>query len=454
MLQRIRGVIERDPRLSRVLHGGASALLSSAVALVVSAISLPLTVRYLGAEQYGIWVTVSTTVVLMSVLDLGIANSLTNMIARAFAADDKAAAQRSYATAFWTCAAVSAIAGVATWALWDHVPWGTLFRVHEARLTHDAEVCAAIAVVFFLLSLPLKLINRVVGGYQETQIANYAALVNSVLGLVAILAVMAWGGSLVALMALYSAMMLAGTVALNVWVVLWKKRWLAPWPSFVSRGSVRELLGTGSGFLLLQISALVVFNSDNVVIAHYLSAADVTPYSVTWRLATYASVLQMALFPSLWPAYSEAYARGDYEWVRRVFWKAARYAMGATGLAVVVLALFGRPLIRWYVGPAAVPSETLILAICVWTLIANAMEIESCLLAAVDRVKLQAILSLAAAGVNIALSIYWVRRIGSVGVVLGTVVSYLLILVWPQSSITWTTLYRPRKRRSEDCVAG
>ena len=54
MLQRIRGVIERDPRLSRVLHGGASALLGSVVALGVSAISLPLTVRYLGAEQYGI----------------------------------------------------------------------------------------------------------------------------------------------------------------------------------------------------------------------------------------------------------------------------------------------------------------------------------------------------------------------------------------------------------------
>ena len=129
MLERIRGVMERDPRLSRVLHGGASALLGRAVALVVSAISLPLTVRYLGAEQYGVWVTVSTTVVLMTVLDLGIANSLTNMIARAYAADDQSAAQRAYATAFWTCVAVSAAAGAAVWAAWGYVPWDTLFRI-------------------------------------------------------------------------------------------------------------------------------------------------------------------------------------------------------------------------------------------------------------------------------------------------------------------------------------
>jgi O-antigen/teichoic acid export membrane protein len=445
LLQRIRGVIERDPRLSRVLHGGASALLGSVVALLVSAISLPLTVRYLGAEQYGIWVTVSTTVVLMSVLDLGIANSLTNMIGKAFAADDKSAAQRSYATALWTCTVVSALAGVAAWALWGYVPWGSLFciPIHAAwaGLAHEAEVCAAIAVAFFLVSLPLKLINRVLGGYQETQIANYASLVNSVLGLVAILGVMAWGGSLVQLMLFYSVMMLGGTLALNVWVVFRRKRWLTPWPTMVSRKSVRELLGTGPGFLLLQISALVVFNSDNVVIAHYLGPAEVTPYSVTMRLATYATVLQMALYPSLWPAYVEASARGDYEWVRRVFWKSARYSMGAAGIAVVVLALFGRPLIGWYVGPAAVPSEALILAICVWTLVATGTELESCLLSALNRVKLQAVLAVVGVTLNLALSIYWVRKIGSVGVVLGTITSYLLVVVIPLSMAVARELY-------------
>lgn len=452
MLERIRGVIERDPRLSRVLHGGASALLGSVVALAVSAITLPLTVRYLGAEQYGIWVTVSTTVVLMSVLDLGIANSLTNMIARAFAADDKSAAQRSYATAWWTCTSVSAAAGVAAWALWGYVPCMSLFRVHEVQLAREAEVCAAIAVAFFLVSLPLKLINRVLGGYQETQIANYASLVNSVLGLIAILGVMAWGGSLVELMLFYSVMMLAGTLALNVWVMLWRKRWMKPWPSMVSPRSVRELLGTGSGFLLLQISALVVFNCDNIIIAHYLGPADVTPYSVTMRLATYATALQMALYPSLWPAYTEAHARGDYEWVRQTFWKTTRYALGAAGIAVVVLALFGRPLIRWYVGPAAVPTESLILAICLWTFIATGTELESCLLSALNRVKVQVVLALIATPLNVVLSIYWAQDYGSVGVVLGTIASYLLVVVIPLSMTVAKELYGSAKNCGKDVL--
>ena len=443
MLQRIRAAVGRDPRLSRIFHGSASALLSRGFALLMSAVSLPLTVRYLGPERYGIWVTVSTTVVMMSVLDLGIANSLTNLISRAYAGDDKLAAQRSYASAFWVSSGASAVFGMIAWAFWKKVPWQLLFHVSRASLAREAEVCVAIAIAFFLLSLPLNLVNRVLSGYQQTQVTNYASLLNSVLGLMAILLVIGMHGSLVDLMVAYSAMMLVGTLGLNVWVLFWNKRWMVPVPQAIHRSTVRELLGSGTGYLLLQLSALVVFNSDNLVIGHYLSAADVTPYSVTWRLVGYAAVLQTALSPALWPAYSEAYARGDYGWVRKTFWRSGRVALGVTVAATLVLTLFGRPLIRWYVGPAAVPSEILIIAICGWTVLSTGMEVESCLLCALDRVKLQSALSLVAAVVNITLSIYWVQRIGSVGVVLGTMVSYLIILVGPQTVLVWRALYRP-----------
>ncbi|HVG26990.1 MAG TPA: oligosaccharide flippase family protein [Acidobacteriaceae bacterium] len=446
MLQRIRTAIERDPRLSRLVRGGVSALASRAVALLVSAVSLPLTVRYLGAEQYGIWVTVSTTVVLMAMLDLGVANSLTNMISRAYAADDREAARRFYASAFWISSGVSAVLGMTCWALWRRVPWGSLFHVHDAHTAMQAELCVAIAVAFILLSLPLNLINRVLGGYQQTQVSNYGTLLNSVLGLVAILGVVATRGSLVELMVVYSGMMLLGTLGLNVWVMFWDKRWLRPSPRAMSREAMRELLGSGLGFFVLQMSALIVFNSDNLVIAHYLSAVDVTPYSVTWRLAGYASVLQSAIMPSLWPAYAEAYARGDYDWVRKMFWRTARFSMGAAATAVLVLMLFGRAIIRVYVGSEGVPSEVLLVAICGWTLLSAGMDLEAYLLAAVDRVKLQGILSGVAAALNIGLSIYLVKRIGSLGVVLGTILSYVLVLVGPQTAIVWRVLYRPPAR--------
>lgn len=102
---------------------------------------------------------------------------------------------------------------------------------------------------------------------------------------------------------------------------------------------------------------------------------------------------------------------------------------------VLMLMLFGRTVIRLWAGPAAVPTMPLLLAMGVWAVISGFMSVESCLLAALNRTGEQALLSIAAAVVNIVLSIALVRPIGSVGVIGGTILSYLLVLVVPQSMI-------------------
>lgn len=443
LISSIRRRLNDDRRLTRILHGGFSALAGRGVALLVNAVTLPLTIRYLGPLQYGIWVTISTTVVMLAVMDLGVANTLTNMISRAYALNDRAAAQRSYATAFWVSMSISVVLGMTGLLIWPRISWGSLFHLQDAALIREVSLCVAIALGFFLLSLPLNLVNRVLSGYQQTQITNYFNLLSNALSLAAILAVIRLHGSLVMLMLFYSGSLLLGSVALNLWVNLWDRKWIMPSPRFIRRTEISDLMSSGMSFFILQLAGIVVFNSDNLIITHYLGAADVTPYSVTWRLAGYAAVLQTAVLPSLWPAYSEAYARGDYDWVRVMFWNTVRVAIGAVTLAVVVLIFCGQWLIRWYAGPSAVPSALLLYAICAWTLLCAGMDLEACLLAALNRVKEMSILGAIAAALNIMLSIYLVKRMGSLGVILGTILSYLLILAVPQTVLTWRALYRP-----------
>ncbi len=442
-LRTLRRLIGADPRLGRILSGGFSGLLGRGAGLLISAITLPLTLRYLGPMRYGIWVTISSTVVMLSVMDLGIANTLTNLISKAYALDDRAMARRYYSTAFWISVGISLTVGAAAALLWPQVNWGSLFHLQNPAEIREVSACVATVLGYFLLSLPLNLVNRVLSGYQRTEITNYFNVLSNLLGLVAIVAAIAVHASLLGLMLMYSCSLLTGSVILNVWVNFWDRRWILPLPQNACRLAARDIFSSGLGFLILQIAGLVVYNSDNLIITHYLGASEVTPYSVTWRLAGYAAVLQAAVFPSLWPAYSEAYARRDYTWVRKTFWRAVKVVMGSVAAAVLVLMICGQSLIRWYVGPAAVPGTLLLYAICGWSLLNAAMDLESCLLAAVNRVRLQGVLGLIAAGLNIALSIFLVKRIGSLGVVLGTILSYLLTVVVPQTVIVWRTLYHP-----------
>jgi O-antigen/teichoic acid export membrane protein len=178
---------------------------------------------------------------------------------------------------------------------------------------------------------------------------------------------------------------------------------------------------------------MVVFSTDNIIVSHYLGAAEVTPYSVTWRVVSFGSALQVLVFPALWPAYTEAYARGEVEWIRRTYAIAMRITIALNVAWAVFLVVFGRLGIRLWAGHAAVPPRFLLLAMAFWSVIAGFMTAQSCFLGALNRTRVQAIASALAAAVNVALSIVLVVRIGSLGVILGTIISYLLVLVVPQS---------------------
>ena len=429
-------------RRRALLHGLFSGSISRLIAIGVSFITVPLTLRFLGPERYGIWITLSTTVALLGVLDLGIANTLTTLISQAFAADDKHSARRYSASAFWMTVTFSILASSAGVIAWEHINWANLLHLSSPAITQEARLAALIVFLSFCINLPFSIIAKLLAGYQEVKTANYLNSIGSVIGLFAIIAVMHLNGGIPTLAAVYSGAITATNIGGALWLFLHHKRWLMPVPWAVSPSAVRALAGTGLAFFIIQLNGIVVFSSDNLVISHYLGPVDVTPYSIVWRLTGYAAILQTVLFPSLWPAYSEAYFRGDYAWVRRTFWAAARATMAIAIPAALGMLLLGRPFIRIWAGAAAVPSFLLLALMCVWTTMSAAMNLQACLMAAVHRIRLQAVLSVFAAVLNLVFSVYFARRIGSAGVILGTILAHVLVLVVPQTVIAHRILYR------------
>lgn len=431
-LQRIRQRITEDPRLARIVHGSASGLLGKLFALAVSAVTLPLTVRYLGKLEYGIWVTISNSVVMLAVLDLGVANTLTTFIAQAHAEDDKAKAQSYFATAVWVSFGIALLLAPLSYLGWHLINWGSLLHLSDPVLISQAKFCVAAAVGFLLLSLPMNLANRVLSGYQEVHIANYFAMANSVLGLLAVIVTIAMKGTIVHLTLAYSIGMLIGSLALNIWLMVWKRPWIRPWPTKVRPAIVRAMFGQGSLFFVLQLTSLVVYNSDNLVITHYLSAAEVTPYSIAYKLTSYATLAQSMMVLSLWPAFTEAYHKRQLDWVQNTYHSINRKTLGAVAALAVFLGIIGRPLIHFWAGPSAVPGVALLWLMVFYAILVAATTNQALLLTATGRLRLEATVAVLAAITNLGLSIYLVKIIGPEGVILSTILSFLVLMLLPQ----------------------
>jgi O-antigen/teichoic acid export membrane protein len=428
-------------RTKRLLEGTIFTVASKVLVFLVGFLSVPLTVRYLGTEGFGIWTTVSTILAMLLMMDLGVANALTNLISQAFAGDSREHASRYATTALFLMVGLAGLLGLAGWAVWPHIHWPALFDL-PAQSPNRTLVGRAVGASFllFLIGLPANLAPRILGGYQEVRIATLFQSLGSIGNLVSIVLLIHFHAGLVALVTASSAALVGANLICLLWIWYAHKPWLRPRRLHLSATAARMMIQSGSEFFLLQLAALVVFNSDNLVVTHYLGPAEVASYSVAWKLVSYAALAQTLMAPALWPAYSEAFARNDLPWVRRTFLRTLWLTMGAALLCCTAFAFFGRWIIQVWATRAAVPDERLLLLMCGWTLISTFMNNTSTVLVAKGETRLQAWCSVLAAIANLGLSIYWVQRIGAVGVVLGTIASYLAVLIVPQTWKVWQVL--------------
>jgi O-antigen/teichoic acid export membrane protein len=115
----------------------SSSFVTKALNVLISFLSVPLTVHYLGAERYGVWLTISSLLTWMSMTDFGLAgNALVNVLAEASGREDREGAQHYAASAFWALTGVGVATGIVAAATFRLIPWREVFRVSAATSTH------------------------------------------------------------------------------------------------------------------------------------------------------------------------------------------------------------------------------------------------------------------------------------------------------------------------------
>lgn len=423
------------PRGRRVAAAVASGAAARVLSATIAMLALPLTVRYLGPERFGVWATATSSVVLLSLLDLGIASTLTNHIARTAASGERATAARYFTNALAGTSVLAFLTGALIAAAWPHLNWVRILNVGPGISSSEVGATVAAGIAIVLLGLPASLVGRVFAGYQEVHRYNLVIAAGALANLGGLVVGLALHVNMPTLFVLANGWtVVANALALLV-IVRRDKPWLRPRWAGLDWDIAKELVSAGSGFFLLQIAGAVVFSSDNVVLSHFLGPAQVTPYNVTWRVVGLCAVLQGLVFPALWPAYADAHARGDMAWVRRTFWLTMKTTLALNLLFALLLLAVGRPVIRVWAGAGAVPSYPLLGMMALWAVVSGAMTVESCVLAALNRTRAQGALSVVAAALNLGLSVLLVQRIGAVGVIAGTVLSYIVVLIVPQSLI-------------------
>lgn len=410
-------------RHRRVALTAAASALSRGIQLATSLISIPLTVHYLGAERFGLWMTVSALIAILGFADFGMGNGLLNAVAGAHGRENREEAAAAISSAFFLLLTVSLVLAVVFWALYPIIGWPLLFNVKSAKAIGEAGPAVAVFVASFLLGLPLGIVQRTQLGYQEGVESNLWAAAGNLLGFIGLLVALWFHAGLPGLML---GVLLGPVVALaaNGWFFFFRQRpWLRPrWPN-VSARAAKTLLRTGFLFFALQVAAALCYQSPNFVIAQMLGASAVTAYAVPLRLFSVAPMFLGFVLAPLWPAYGEAIARGDHAWVTKTLKRSISLGLIVNVPIAAALVLFGRNLIQLWVGSSVAPALPLLAGLAIWAILNSFGGPLAMFLNGANVVAFQVVCALLMGISGLALSIVMVGRIGVAGVVFAIVIA-------------------------------
>lgn len=133
----------------------------------------------------------------------------------------------------------------------------------------------------------------------------------------------------------------------------------------------------------------------------------------------------------LWPAYSDAKARGEFGWIRRTWLFSLRATVLCTIAPMALGALFARRIIALWVGHAvALPSETLVWLLFSWNALVFLQQTAGYLLAGLSEMRRLAFYAVISTAAIAGLMCLLVRHYAQEGVVLGMIVGYLPYLLF------------------------
>jgi O-antigen/teichoic acid export membrane protein len=296
---------------------------------------------------------------------------------------------------------------------------GNLFKVSGENL-HLFQVSLAIAALGIGISFPSAIytaVHQAHGDYRYMSLLGISSQAVQVsVGMVLLLS----GFNIVALVAL--------TAALNVVAFLVKvrhshKRFGVRVREGKSSWAVtRQMLSMSVWIFLMNLATHLIFSTDNFVVGAVLGTAAVASYQVALGPSSALQSAGNQFDVVSLTAAASLRAQDATEDLRRLLLEATRVVAAVAMPGVVMFAVWGRQLLALWVGRSFQTSYWTLVVLSIGYLFATLTGAASQVMLALNRYKVIALVSTGEAAINLILSILLARRIGIIGVALGTTI--------------------------------
>lgn len=395
------------------------------VSIAVTFFLVPVTLGYVSDELYGIWLILSSLLMMVHYFDVGFTFGLKNKLTEAIANNDmqrsKALVSTTYLMMFLIFIPLCIILECAT----PFIPWAKFFNVSEI---YNSEIILALQIMFVCVCFQMivNTLVSVLSAYQRTAMAALFPVLGNVVSLIVIVLLSKFTQPSLAKLALaISTMPVIVLTIASLFLYSSTYKDIAPSLKSVKFNFVNDIFGLGAKFFLIQIQIIVLYQSANILISNVSNPIVVANYNVSYRYINVALMVFSILMTPIWPAFTDAYVKGDYSWMRNVYSKLTKILFATIG--IIFLMVVASPLVyKLWIGDKMDIPISMTIAVAIFIIAFSWNSMQTTLINGIGAVKLQTCITLIGLLCYIPLALCFGHIMGGIGIVYAMATVYFI----------------------------
>lgn len=418
------------------------------VSTLIGFISVPIALNYWKTEKYGLWALLSSILVYLSMSNLGLNASASVLMAK----NSNINVKFKILKRAFSILIISIVICLTVFLLLNfyNQNWIVILGKFPDYLMNEAFFTCLIMGIFFFVNLPFSLVSSLYQGFQRAYIENFFSTCLTIVNFISLLIIIQVKGNLI----LFAIINGSTTLVFNILKATYfyffifkniKSNSLENILEKVEREdtSYKMIFITGIRFFLIGIAAMVVWNTDNLVISNFLGIEKVTPYAVTFKLYYILFNLIFILNTSILPVLAKEFGNNNWEWINKVYEKLLIIITIFGGLTWVGGIYFLKDIVYLWTGPSGYAGIIAVLALGGYSYLLSMVNLNAGIINSFNYIKGMPLVGWLEALLNIGFSIFLLKYFGIGGVALGTFLGSLL-------SVTWILPYVITKRSANN----
>jgi O-antigen/teichoic acid export membrane protein len=410
----------------QILKNVGSSWSALATNVAVGIFLSPFILHRLGDAAFGVWVLIFSVTGYYGLFDLGIRSSIVRYVSKYTATGDREKLAQFVNTALFTYTSIGAVSMVLTALLSSYVE--RVFKV-PPEMHSQARLLLLMVGASVSIGFPLGVAGGMLEGLQRFYILNWTSIGATLARAALIVYFLNRGYGLITLALLTVSLPVVSSI-LRGFVVFR----LCPMPlglKYVDRASFRHMVNYGGTTFLVIVAARLRFRTDELVLGTMMSTIAVTWFNIGARIVDYSQEFVTSLSQIFVPMASQSEATGNLDRVRKIYLAGNRACAFLILPVTAILIVFGKHIIRIWVGARYVPHSYPVLVVMIIPFALMLSQAASGrVLFGLGKHRILATITVIEGVANLILSIALVPQLGIVGDALGTAIPLSFTCLW------------------------